>query len=261
MTTPTNDEGAVVRLDLGSGPTPPDGYMGIDLDAGTRSFPTMLARDSAWAQPGSVYSYDLGRHPWPIHSDVVDELRASHYVEHIAAPYTTAAGSMRFPLVEFMRDVYRVCRHGATVEIIWPALQSVRAFQDPTHCLFIPPQLWAYTDRRYRQAHDLDRRPYPHDVHMVCTDVGVIPLDDKFTMRPPQAQEDAARLYWNVMADCRVVLRVCKHPDPELDQLPNALGIEGDAWGDWPAAAEDSALRTTARVDSSLLLERWETGA
>lgn len=258
MTDTPTPEGFCV--DLGSGATPPPGFVGIDLTCATKPSTKMLL-DPTWCDPGEVYEFDLVRPlcddtamGWPLADGSVDYLRASHFVEHVPAPFWDPRRlRMVYPMVEFMREAHRVCRHGATVELVHPNLQSVRAFQDPTHCHYLPAQLWAYADRTWRQANDLDHDPYPHQVHMITTHVGVALMDESFNLRTPAAQEQASRWYWNVIADLQVLLVVSKYPDPDIDRLASAVAhVRAD---------EPAVIETTAEVDGDALLERWSTGA
>src|SRR5579872_2405894 len=95
-----------VRLDLGSGKKPADGFRGVDC----ATFPFVL-------------NVDLLKFPWPWASDSVDEVRCSHFFEHVP-------GKLRGM---WMDELWRVMKVGAMATIIVPAWNSPGAVQDYTH--------------------------------------------------------------------------------------------------------------------------------
>ena len=126
---------AELCLDLGSGPRPADGFQGVDMVEGVTDHCVIL---------------DNGT-PWPWENDSVSQLRASHFIEHIRAD--TVFGQDAF--FWFFDEAYRIARPGATFQLIWPDLQSERAFQDPTHRRFIPRVSLLYLDKQWREAQGL----------------------------------------------------------------------------------------------------------
>lgn len=234
--TPTD---RLLSLDLGSGATPAEGFVGIDLHCGNVPLPEYV--DDWYDLPaGSVVPLDLFRTPWfPLPRDSVREVYCSHFVEHLPPP-RWEHGRMVYPTEDWMTELWRVCCHNAKVTIIHPYLQTVRAFQDPTHTQFIPAQRWAYYDREWRQANGLDHPPYAHEVHFQAVDIRASLMNDSWELRSTEAQEQAATLYWNVNADLCVTLRVVKQDD------------------------DDPAVRTEQALDAAALTtlhDRWSTGA
>jgi SAM-dependent methyltransferase len=174
-----------VRIDLGSGQRPADGWTGWDL----------------WApETASVRRVDLMEFPWPAETASVDELRCSHYIEHIPMGCTSDGRDL---LLAFFDEAYRVLKPGGKMTVVWPALQSVRAFQDPTHRRFIPAETMLYLDAAWRKANALDH-------YRVTCDFGLEALnptvDQAFTLRAPEAQAWMLRGMWNVAVDHIAVL-------------------------------------------------------
>jgi hypothetical protein len=121
---------APLRLDLGAGKPPKEGYASVDVLA------------------GSDYEVDLcdGR-PWPFETESIEALYSSHFIEHIPTE-TLPGGRDRF--FWFFDEAYRIARPGAEFELRWPVWNSVWAYQDPTHRRFIPPQTLGYLSARGR---------------------------------------------------------------------------------------------------------------
>jgi len=96
---------APLRLDVGCGKTTPDGWVGIDaIDFGQK------------------YVHDV-RKGLPFEDNSVDEVRSSHFVEHLT-------GTER---IAFFNDLWRVMKDGATALIITPNWSHSCAYGDPTH--------------------------------------------------------------------------------------------------------------------------------
>jgi hypothetical protein len=130
-------ETPLLKLDLGSGPRPAEGFLGVDVVPGQTD-----------------YTFDLcSGEDWPFRIDSVDELRSSHFIEHIDAGYVRTKYDQRIDaLLFFFDEAFRIAKPGAVFTVQWPALQSVRAFQDPTHRRFIPAEAITYLSREGRKA-------------------------------------------------------------------------------------------------------------
>lgn len=78
----------------------------IEIGGGTRN------KGEGWINvdlcPTANVIHDLNETPWPFADDSVDELYSSHCIEHVACP------------IMFLREVARVCKVGAVVEIRCP---------------------------------------------------------------------------------------------------------------------------------------------
>ena len=126
----------ILKLDMGSGPRPAEGFKGVDIVPGITDF-----------------AFDLGSpYRWPWEDDSVSELRSSHFIEHLPPVYHSVLGAPKDALFHFFDEAFRVAKDGAVFTVIWPALQSVRAFQDPTHRRFIPAETMAYLSQMNREA-------------------------------------------------------------------------------------------------------------
>lgn len=93
-----------IKLDIGCGKTTPEGWVGIDaIDFGQK------------------HVLDVRKVPYQ--DDSVDEVRSSHFVEHLT-------GAER---IHFFNELYRVMKNGATAQIVTPNWSHSCAYGDPTH--------------------------------------------------------------------------------------------------------------------------------
>src|SRR5678816_2800742 len=119
----------LVRYDLGCGSRCKEGFTGVDK----------------FAKGDKIQNVDLFKFPWPWADNSVDELHASHFLEHIPArevedrdcqhpdkgmPSHLYGTDM---LCAFMDEAWRVLKPGGVFAIVVPNARNNRAFQDPTH--------------------------------------------------------------------------------------------------------------------------------
>lgn len=95
-----------LRIDVGCGKTTPEGWEGVDaIDFGQKH----------------VHDVRKGM-PW-LADNSVDEVRSSHFVEHLT-------GTER---IAFFNELWRVMKKDATALIITPNWSHACAYGDPTH--------------------------------------------------------------------------------------------------------------------------------
>lgn len=203
-----------IKLDLGCGQNPKEGFDGVDL----------------WA-PDAKHKVDLFKFPWPFASDSVDEVHCSHFIEHIPnrdveyrdlvmTPVGSGDGYVpahisnpvdasylgRDMLFAFFDELYRILNKDGSALIIWPALQSVRAFQDPTHRRFIPAETMWYLVAENRKSMGLSHYPVTCDFS-----VNVVPtMPAELTLLHPEAQRRRFGESWNVLHDFHATLKPTK---------------------------------------------------
>ena len=99
------DEPEIIKLDIGCGKTPSEGFIGIDaIDFGQK------------------HVHDV-RKGIPYKDNSVAEVRCSHFVEHLT-------WDERVP---FFNELYRVLKVGAVAQIITPHWSHACFYGDPTH--------------------------------------------------------------------------------------------------------------------------------
>lgn len=186
MAAPRNE----LRLDLACGQNPMEGFEGVDL----------------WFE-GAKHRVDLTKYPWPWADNSVAEIHCSHYVEHIPMEYLEGgphAGEDAF--FAFFDECYRIIVPDGFMTVIVPALQSVRAFQDPTHRRFLPMEAFLYLFKDWRVANKLDH--YKVKCNFGCTVSPSIPVE--FNSLNPEVQARRMREGWNIMIDLHAKLKAIK---------------------------------------------------
>jgi hypothetical protein len=95
-----------MKLNLGSGHKRYDGFLNVD--------------DDPLVNPD--YIVNIEQFPLPFEDNSVEEIKAHHILEHI--------GDAFIPL---MQEFYRICKHGAIIDIIAPHHNHEVFYGDPTH--------------------------------------------------------------------------------------------------------------------------------
>lgn len=96
-----------MRLDMGCGKNKKEGFIGCDQ----------------YAMEGVDKVFNIGQEAWPFDNDSVDEINASHFIEHLTQKERS----------HFMNEAYRVMKAGAKAVIVTPHWASNRAYGDITH--------------------------------------------------------------------------------------------------------------------------------
>jgi len=111
-----------IKLDLGGGGNPQPGFVNVDC----RKLPQV------------DIVHNLEKYPWPLPSESVGFMMASHLLEHI----DPARGNF----LKFMDEAWRVMKPDGEFMIAVPYAGSPGMYQDPTHCNFLIERTWAYFD-------------------------------------------------------------------------------------------------------------------
>ena len=167
-------EPAPLRLDIGCGKTKLDGWEGIDaIDFGQK------------------HVHDV-RKGLPFADNSVDEVRSSHFVEHLT-------GSER---IAFFNELYRVMKPKATAQIITPNWSHSCAYGDPTH-QWPPMSQWypLYLHKEWREANA------PHTSY-TCDFDHVIAgsWDSSLELRNPETRSFMMNHYTNGWRDLIVTI-------------------------------------------------------
>jgi len=106
-----NMEETKIKLNIGSGPTKIEGFLSCD----TIKFDTV------------DHVFNAGSDVWPFENDSVDEIMASHFLEHL----TNFEG--KWERTHFFNEACRVMKKDAKMTLIFPHWASNRYYGDPTH--------------------------------------------------------------------------------------------------------------------------------
>jgi len=109
---------ALLKLDLGCGPNKRAGFTGVD----SRAF-AGVDQVVNLAEQRKYQGDSLGFKPWPWEDASVEEIHASHIVEHFTA----------LERIHIFNEMYRVLIPNGKATIITPWCASGRAYGDPTH--------------------------------------------------------------------------------------------------------------------------------
>lgn len=175
-----------MKVEIGCGRAKSTGFVGLDI---------------TWSKNIDVVA-DVNE-GLPFTDGSVTELRAIHLFEHI--PDT----------VGLMKEIYRVCAHGARVVIEVPYARSDGAFSDPTHVRAFTEATWEYFDRG-SDAWKL----YRYDMDFKLISISFQYLKGKILKRIPlvgkllrwTVRKLFKRVLWNIVFSVTVELEVVNPP-------------------------------------------------
>lgn len=181
-----------LKLDLGSGPNKKEGFTGVDtlsfdgkVDVVFNLAKRIAIKPAPDDNPLADREYEYQRWPWEDNS--VDEVHASHFVEHLDAGQR----------MHFANELYRVMKKGAKATIVTPHYASERAYGDLTHAW--PPVVgfwFAYLDADWRKVNA------PHNTDYTCDFKGTtwgFSLHQSLVGKNPEYQQHALT-FWREAA-------------------------------------------------------------
>jgi predicted SAM-dependent methyltransferase len=185
-----------MRLNLGCGHDKREGW--LNVDASPAAGPDQLV--------------DLESLPWPWPDDAAEEVLLKHVLEHLGQRTETYLG--------IMRELWRVCRHGAKVRIVVPHPRHDHYLNDPTHVRPITPQgLELFSQRKNREWREKGIANSTLALHLgidfEIEKVSMVP-DETWRQRLESGEVDRAQLAQamraqnNVIAETTVVLTAIK---------------------------------------------------
>jgi SAM-dependent methyltransferase len=139
----SEETAAPVKLNIGSGPNPMEGFVSVD---------TIKFNDD-------IQVWDAGKDIWPHENESVDEVHCSHMIEHLTAPER----------IHFINELHRVLKPKAKATIIAPHWASCRAYGDLTHQWPPVSEFWFYYLSKEWRAVNAPHSTYSDNVDFDCT--------------------------------------------------------------------------------------------
>jgi len=172
-----------VKIDIGCGPNKQAGFIGLDQ----HKF------------DGVDHVVALGRAPLPFGDDTVEEVHASHFVEHLTATERC----------QLLNELYRVMQPGAKMTMIVPHWGSTRAYGDPTHQWPPISEMWFnYLSKAWRDANaphtDKSNWPEGYGCNFECT--WGYSINPALTSRNVEFQQFALNHYREAAQDIHATL-------------------------------------------------------
>jgi predicted SAM-dependent methyltransferase len=201
-----------IKPDLGCGLNPKEGFAGVDLRGDT-----------------AQHHRDLFKFPWPFESNSVEEIHASHLLEHIPAREVENRDIVEDDdhyvgadmLFAFMDECYRILKTDGWMHVIVPSGRSNRAFWDPTHRRFFMQETFLYFNVDWRKQNGLQH--YRVGCHFGLDVTHTLPQEE--TLRSAEAQSQRFHNYWNVTVDW--VAKLKKLPIPPNESPPGPIQSAG----------------------------------
>jgi len=180
-----------IKLDLGCGQNPKEGFEGVDLYG-----------DKA------THKVDLFKFPWPFKDNSISEIHASHLLEHVPAREVEFRDLMGGDgaddsyvgadmLFAFMDECWRIMKPDTWMTVIVPSGRSNRAFWDPTHRRFFMQETFLYFARAWRKQNGLDHYRVTCNFGLDVTHS----MPNEEGLRSQDVQTERFKTLWNVTVD------------------------------------------------------------
>jgi hypothetical protein len=162
MNAVVQEEKKPLKLDLGCGPNPIEGFTGVDA--------ITFGKDN-------ILKHDLRVTPWPFEDNSVEQAHCSHFLEHLTNL------NDKWERVHFFNELWRVMvpveynSAGAPVKgfarIVIPHWCSNRYYGDPTHKEPFGEFGICYLDPAWRKVNaphtDIEHNPDGYNCHWACS--------------------------------------------------------------------------------------------
>jgi hypothetical protein len=177
-----------LKVNVGSGGKKLEGYVNIDCQPAT--------------QPDVVC--DISKDRWPFDDNSVEGAHASHIFEHLAPGE---------PFFHCLRELYRVCRNGAKVEVILPHPRHDIFLNDPSHLQALMPGTFVMFSKRLIAENAAKGQILTPFCDFIGVDFDLRSVEYSFD---PMVDKDDPELEWkakhlaNIIFEWRTTLTVVK---------------------------------------------------
>jgi SAM-dependent methyltransferase len=163
------------KLNFGCGRIIREGFVNVDFQKGK----------------GIDKSFDFLKYPYPIKDNTFDNVLIDNVLEHLDDP------------TRVMREIWRICKDGAMVEIIVPYYNSYYAYADPTHVNYFSDLGMRQTLGEVEYAHEPQKEKYE------IVEMKLVP-QRFFKLLPFPILNVMRRFLGNVIVEIRVKARAVK---------------------------------------------------
>ena len=185
-----------MRLNLGCGEARMDGYLNVDKEA--------------QCKPDKIQ--DLEVFPWDFKDNSVDQIILSHVLEHLGQT------SQTYLLI--MRELYRICKAEAKIDIKVPHPRHDDFITDPTHVRpILPGQFYMYSKKQNKEWREQGVANTPLadylDIDFEVEDVTWV-LDNRWLQRLQDGKitseelAEKAEHEFNIIKEVHIQLKVVK---------------------------------------------------
>lgn len=181
-----------MKINIGSSDDKFEGFLNIDYDKNCNP----------------DYCFDIEKDIWPFEDNSVDEVIAHHILEHLGEGY-----------FHVMKELYRVCKHGALIDIRVPHHRHEHFYSDPTHRRPITiAGMWLFSKKYNDLKKDTraSRLAYYYDVDFEVVDALEIPQEQYIEMFNGKPIEEVSRYMDernNIIQEVYIKLAVIKEYD------------------------------------------------
>ena len=180
-----------MKINIGAGDVKLEGYVTLDYDSATN--------------PDHVVNVEVDR--FPFEDDTVETVVAHHILEHLGDGY-----------FHCLQELYRVCKHGAIIDIRVPHHRHESFAADPTHrrpITVMGLKLFSKKFNKYcrEEGFASSRLGDYYGVDFEILDYQYVPDDkarQKFQTFSPEQVEEYANEHNNIISEIKVKLLVVK---------------------------------------------------
>lgn len=192
----TVDLAALRRLNLGCGFDRLEGFLNVD--------------HFQECSPDILMNIEIT--PWSLPSDHFEKVLIKHVLEHVGADFPT--------FTRVMQELYRVCVHGAEIEIHVPHYRHDTWWSDPTHVRAFTPLTFRMMSRLQNDEWIASRANYTMLAHVMAVNFEITEAVQVYDpvwwkrFESGELTQDQIRALgeqlWGVIKELRVRLRVVK---------------------------------------------------
>ena len=132
-----------IMLDIGSGPEPNKGFVGMDIQE--------------YNDP-DIVTHNWDNFPWPFEDESVLTAVGSHVVEHV--------NPVNGHFIDWMNEVWRIVQPNGQFAFVTPYGSSPGYLQDPTHCNPCNESTWFYFDPLHESGFYKFYEPAPWEIEV-----------------------------------------------------------------------------------------------